>query len=290
MSDPAYSGCMSATDTLLSLGEVTGRLRMLGQHYVGMRTIPVERIVGSVDRAVDFDRLFRPRKRGDLRQRLNSLRTAFADRPMPPISVYEASDLFFVNDGHHRVALAREDGVEFLDAEVTALRLSHALHPGVDLLELVHTEQNRQFMDQTGLAVHHPEAEIEFSRPIGYWELKDLIEAHAYDISAQRREFVPLPEATAHWYENCWLPAQQAIDATSLRQRYDFKTPGDLFLWVHQKLRELRTIDRAADWAAAAACRAQEPVTPEHREMARRERRRPLPRVQRSEGTASPIS
>ena len=281
---------MSATDTLLPLGEVTGRLRMLGQHYVGMRTIPVDRIVGSVDRAVDFDRLFRPRKRADLRQRLNSLRTAFADRPMPPISVYEASDLYFVNDGHHRVALAREDGVEFIDAEVTALRLSHALHPSVDLLELVHTELNRQFMDQTGLADHHPEAEIEVSRPIGYWELKDLIEAYAYEISAQRGEFVPMPEATANWYENCWLPAQEAIDTSSLSQRYDFKTPGDLFLWVHQKLRELRTIDRNADWAAAAACRAAEPVRREHVEMARRERRRPLPRVQRTDGTAAPVS
>ncbi len=104
------------------------------------------------------------------------------------------------------VVLARADGAEFIDAEVTALRLSHQLHPDVDLLELVHTEQNRQFMEQTGLAVHHPEAQIEFSRPIGYWELKDLIEAHAYEISAKRREFVAMPvrpptgTTTAGWW------------------------------------------------------------------------------------------
>ena len=135
---------------------------------------------------------------------------------MPPISVYEASDLYFVSDGHHRVALAREDGAEFIDAEATALRLSHQLHPGVDLLELVHTELNLQFMDQTGLAVHHPEAQIEFSRPIGYWELKDLIEARAYEISAKRGEFIPTPEATSDWFTTCWLAAQDAIDATNL--------------------------------------------------------------------------
>jgi hypothetical protein len=268
---------MSTADALLPLGEVTGRLRLVGQNYVGMRTIPIDHIVGSVDRAVDFDRVFRPRNRRDLRQRLNSLREAFADRPLPPISVYEASDLYFVNDGHHRVALAREDGAEFIDAEVTALRLSHALHPGVDLLELVHTEQNRQFMEQTGLTVHHPEAKIEFSRPIGYWELKDQIEAHAYEISAKRGEFVAMPEATADWYDNCWVGAQAAIDATGLRQRYSFKTPGDLYLWVQSKLRELRTIDRKADWTAAAACRASEPVTKAHIESVRRERRSPLP-------------
>ena len=270
---------MSATDTLLPLGEVTGRLRVLGQSYVGMREIPIGQIVGSVDRAIDFDRFFRPRNRGDLRKRLSSLRQAFGDRPMPPISVYEASNLYFVSDGHHRVALAREDRAEYIDAEVTGLRLSHELHAGVDLLELVHTEQNRQFMDQTGLAVHHPEAQIVFSRPIGYWELKDLIEARAYELSAKRGEFVAMPEATADWYSTCWLAAQDAIDATGLRQRYDFKTPGDLYLWVHYKLRELRTIDRNADWLEAAAARASEPVTREHKKIASRERRTPLPRT-----------
>ena len=49
--------------SLLPLGEVTDRLRILGQSYAGMRTIPVDRIVGSVDRSVDFDRYFKPRRK-----------------------------------------------------------------------------------------------------------------------------------------------------------------------------------------------------------------------------------
>jgi hypothetical protein len=273
-----------AADTLLPLNEVTGRLRVVGQSYVGLREIPIKQIVGSVDRAVDFDRFFRPRHRGDLRHRLNSLREAFADRPMPPITVYEASGLYFVSDGHHRVALARADKAEFIDADVTALRLSHELHAGVDLLELVHTQLNRKFIDETGLAIHHPEAQIEFSRPSGYWELQDLIEARGYEISAKRGEFVPMPEATADWYDTCWVSAQAAIDSTGLRERYSFKTPGDLYLWVHYKLRELRTIDRNADWTEAAACRAQEPVSRAHRNAARRERRTPLPRRDAARG------
>lgn len=268
---------MPANEGLLPLREVTGRLRLLGQSYAGIRTIPIEAIVGSVDRAVDFDRFFKPRARGDLRNRLNSLRAAFADKPMPPISVYEASGLYFVSDGHHRIALARADGAEFIDAEVTALRLSHELHRGVDLLELVHTELNRQFEEQTGLTDRHPEADIVFSRPAGYWELRDLIEARAYELTAERREFVPLPEATSDWFDTCWVAAQRAIDTTGLRERYSFKTPGDLYLWVHYKLRELRTIDRSADWVDAAACRAAEPVSRAHRKAAHRERRTPLP-------------
>jgi hypothetical protein len=267
------------TDTLLPLSAVTDRLRILGQSYAGMQTIPIGRIVGSVDRAVDFDRLFRPRRRGDLKQRMKGLREAFADKPMPPISVYEASGLYFVSDGHHRVALARADGAEFIDAEVTALRLSNQITADVDLLTLVHTQQHHQFMDRTQLDATRPEVEIEFSRPVGYWELTDFIEAHGYDLSGQRGEFVPLREAAADWYDDCWLGAQTAIDKTGLRKRFWFKTQADLYLWVHQKLRELRTIDRSADWQAAADARDAERVSREHEQIARRERRKPLPRI-----------
>jgi hypothetical protein len=269
-------------DKLLALGDVTSHLRILGQTYVGLREVPIERIVGSVDRAVDFDRVFRPRARGDLKQRMKALRAAFGDGPMPPISVYEASGLYFVSDGHHRVALARQIGAEFMDADVTALRLSHEITPDVDVMTLIHTELNRQFMEQTQLAASHPEATIEFSRPMGYWELNDVIEARGFEVSAQRGELLSMPEATADWYDTCWVAAQKAIDATDLRKRYSFKTPGDLYLWVHYKLREMRTIDRSAGWIDAARCRASEPVSRQHLELARRERRAILPKSRRS--------
>jgi len=266
-----------ATDALLPLSAVTDHLRIVGQNYVGMRTIPIDHIVGSVDRSVDFDRFFRPRKRGDLNDRLKALRQAFRDRPMPPISVYEASELYFVADGHHRVALARQDGGEFIDAEVTALHLSHSFDANVDMLQLVHTEQHRQFEEHTGLLVHHPEATIEFSRPIGYAELTEIIDAHAYELSAKHGALVPMAEATADWYESSYLPGLAAIQATALPRIFSFKTPSDTYLWTFYKLRELRTYDRSADWPAAAAARASEPVQRSHVETARRERRTPLP-------------
>lgn len=268
---------MCAKDSLLPLAEVTNRLKIVSQAYAGMREIPVERIVGSVDRSVDFDRFFRPRNRGDLKKRLDSLKVAFKDQAMPPISVYEASDLYFVSDGHHRVALARREGVDFLDAEVTALHLSSQLTPDVDVQQLIHTEQHRRFMERTQLLARHPEAKIEFSRPIGYGELLDIMEAHAYDLSRRRGELVPTDEASADWYATSWTPAQEAIAASGLPTRLWFKTLSDMYLWTFQKRRELRTVDRNADWTAAATARAHEPVQRAHFEIARRERRAPLP-------------
>src|SRR6476469_97663 len=89
----AYDRAMA--DALLPLRAVTSHLRVLGEHYVGLREIPIDQIVGSVDRSVDFDRLFRTRRK-DLRRRMDALKAAFGDRPLPPITVYEAGGLYFV--------------------------------------------------------------------------------------------------------------------------------------------------------------------------------------------------
>jgi hypothetical protein len=83
-----------STDALLPLRDVTSLLRVLGEYYVGVREILVDQIVGSVNRLVDFDRFYRTGNR-HLRRRLDGLR-AFGDRPMPPITVYQAGGLYFV--------------------------------------------------------------------------------------------------------------------------------------------------------------------------------------------------
>jgi len=263
-------------ESLLPLGEVTRHLRVRGEHYLGMREIPTDAIVGSVDRSVDFDRFFRTRRR-ELNRRLNALREAFRDRPTPPISVYEAGGLYFVADGHHRVALAREQGAEYMDAEVTRIDTSHELHAGVDVMELVHTEQHRRFKERTRLKDAAPGAVIEFSRPTGYRELLQVIEAHAYALSETRGAVVSLAEATGDWFTSSWLPGLEAIESSGLRKAYDFKTDGDRYLWTFRKLEELRAVDPGASWDDAALILGRQPVQRAHRRETLAARRKPLP-------------
>lgn len=196
---------------------------------------------------------------------------------MRPISVYEAGGLYFVVDGHHRVALAHELGAEFVDAEVTQIETSHRLHSAVDILELVHTEQHRRFKERTKLPDVAPGAVIEFSRPTGYGELLQVIEAHAYELSQVRGTLVPLLEATGDWYASSWLPALEAIDDSGLRRAYDFKTDGDRYLWTYRKLQELRVAEHDAGWEDAAAALARLPVQRSHRRETLAMRRKPLP-------------
>jgi hypothetical protein len=110
---------------LLAFDDAHDGVRVTGRHDAGLRAIPLERIVGSLDRSTAFDRSFRPRRR-ESRQRLASLRAASRERELPPIDVYEFRGVFFVVDGHHRVALARETDAHFIDAQVVHVQTEEA--------------------------------------------------------------------------------------------------------------------------------------------------------------------
>ena len=84
--------------------------------------IPVEQIVGSVDRVREFDPKFRPRT-GLSRQRFERIDEAVRrGEPLPPIDVYQIGDIYFVRDGHHRVAVHRALDLPEIEADVRLVR------------------------------------------------------------------------------------------------------------------------------------------------------------------------
>jgi hypothetical protein len=269
---------------LLPLGEVARRLHIVGQSYVGVEPIAVERIVGSVDRSVDFDRRFRPRRRG-LTRRLERLGERFSEasqRAFPAISVYEVGGAYFVIDGHHRVGLARERGMAFLDAEITRLRTSYEIGPDVDVRQLIHTEQRDRFMEESGLERARPDAVIEFSRPTGYAELLELVKAHSFDVARREGRLVSAEEAAGDWYDNVYQPVIEAARRVDLQGRHSHKTDTDIFLWVYGKLRAMRITDPDATYDDAAECARTKTFSAADRRAFMREKVPPLPRRRRA--------
>ena len=105
-------------DVILPFEEVVEALGRVDERYVGLETIEIDRILGTVDRARGFDRQFRPTT---ARVRMRWERIANAVRrgePLPPISVYRIGEVYFVRDGHHRVSVARALGRDVIDAYV----------------------------------------------------------------------------------------------------------------------------------------------------------------------------
>lgn len=87
------------------------------RRYQGIQEIPVAQIVGSVDRNKDFDHSFRPLK-SHLRDRWVNIYLLAQKSGWLPIRVYEVGGRYFVEDGHHRVSVARALGLSSIQAEV----------------------------------------------------------------------------------------------------------------------------------------------------------------------------
>ena len=103
--------------TLLSFAEVQEYLPQTTPYYRGIQEIPVEEITGSVGRVGDFDRSFRPLNDG-LRERWAQVKGLLETTGWEPIDVYQVGNIYFVEDGHHRVSVARSVGITSIEARI----------------------------------------------------------------------------------------------------------------------------------------------------------------------------
>jgi hypothetical protein len=268
---------MSDGNALIPVDDVSRRLGLTGQTYVGIRAIPIDRIIGTLDRNLDFDRSFRPR-RGHLGMSLSGVRNAFPSGDFPSISVFEIGGSYFVSDGHKRVAAALEMGKAAIDAEVIRIETGYELPSDVDVRQLIHTEQHRIFMEQTGLEGARPDAVIEFSRPQGYRELLEIVKAYGYDLMQETGSLLEPRQVAADWHDNVYLPGLAALREEDLPADYAYKTDADLFLWIYKERRDLLVEDVSTGFSDAARAARGTRVSRRFKRALQRERRAPLRR------------
>jgi hypothetical protein len=223
---------------LLPLDEATERLRPFRRRYLGVRPIELSSIVGTDSRVGDFDRDFHA-LRPDVRERRRRVAEAFPNGDFPPIVVDKLGDAYFVIDGHHRVAVARQRRMATIDAEVTELTARWHLGADADLVELVHAEQERIFMCESGLAAVLPDAHIRFSRAVGYRQLLETIQVHGYRLMLDARRALEPGEIARDWYCRIYAPTVEVLHDERLDTVCPQATDWDRFLWVYERQREL---------------------------------------------------
>ena len=87
------------------------------RRFIGVHEIPVEQVVGTLGRQSDFDHKFRPLK-SYLRDRWVNVYLAVESDGWLPIVVHKVGDNYYVEDGHHRVSVARLLGMAFIPAKI----------------------------------------------------------------------------------------------------------------------------------------------------------------------------
>ena len=219
---------------MISFKQIKSLLKPQNQTYIGMKTIPISKIVGSEGRYKDFDNQFFP-KSSFLKERWEHVDEAvIKDIVLPPIRVYELGGLYFVRDGNHRVSVAKSKGVEFIDADIISLQTEIKLSPVRTLqgmIKQIISWEKKNFYFETNFGDITDFWCLDFSLPGQYDIIYHHILTHKYFINQGISEEIPIEEAIISWYSLVYLPVVKTIEKYKIT-RYVKATESDLYVWI----------------------------------------------------------
>ncbi|HLO17685.1 MAG TPA: ParB N-terminal domain-containing protein [Anaerolineales bacterium] len=108
---------LTGRNTKLAIFPEKDPQRSPNRRCIGIRDIELEQIIGTLGRQSDFDHKFRPLK-SHLRERWVNIHLTQESVGWSPIVVHKVGDRYYVEDGHHRVSVARSLGMAFIQAKV----------------------------------------------------------------------------------------------------------------------------------------------------------------------------
>jgi hypothetical protein len=205
-------------DLILPFDEVVAALGRRGERRLGLQTIDLDSIVGSVDRTREFDRSFRPTSRR-VRRRWQGIATAIRrGEAMPPIEVYRVGVLHFVIDGHHRVSVARQLGLEKIDAMVTEIITEVPADQGISPRDLPLKSHERLFYERVPLPAPMRQR-IKLSNGFDYAGLAEGVEAWGFRLMQARREFMTRKQVADSWFREEYEPVTRMMRDAGLTGR-----------------------------------------------------------------------
>ncbi len=233
------SAVSGRTNDLIPFHEVRRRLSPESESYRGMQEVPVSQIVGSMDRFRDFDRTFLPRKKATRGRWTRIDRAYYEDVRLPPIQLYKVGDIYFVKDGNHRVSVARDRGVEFIDAEVIEGHVRVPLDSSMSPQELLLQAEYAEFLRRTDLDILEPDHDIRPTALGRYDVIWEHIQGHRDWLSWIWHREATVHEAVKDWYTYIYMPIVRVVRDRGVLDAFPRLTEADIYLWVMKHRAEL---------------------------------------------------
>jgi len=198
----------------------------------GVQEIPLDSIIGSVNRYTDFTKDFLPRSSVHA-ERWANVEIAYTGLAgLPPIEVYQLGDVYFVKDGNHRVSVARQLGTNSIEAYVTEIKTKVPVTPETTTEDLILKAEYAEFLEKTRLKELRPEADLSVTAPGKYRDLEEHISVHRYFMGIELQRDISYEEAVAHWYDTVYLPMTQIMERYGILGEFPGRTETDLYLWI----------------------------------------------------------
>jgi hypothetical protein len=226
-----------AMPVVRSFADDAARAGPLAPRSLGARTVEIARIIGSVGRPGELGTDFRPLKRFKQDdERYHRLVGAFQRGVgLPPVELYKLGYGYYVLDGHHRVAVAKQVGQQWIDALVT------------EFLPITNPEAQRIFTERQRFERATGLNRIGAARPGNYARLEEMI--HEF---ADEHGIADLRAAARRWYGDVFRPLQVRIRARRLGEHFPGERTADVLLRVadHRRIASQRA-GRRLDWDEA---------------------------------------
>jgi nucleotide-binding universal stress UspA family protein len=227
---------------LLSYDEVRKKLGAIQSSSRKLTDIPLDAIIGSVNRYTDFTRNFLPLASVDPNRWANVKRMIINEpRGLDPIEVYQVGNSYFVSDGNHRVSIARQMGNKTIQAYVTDVKSTAKLDSDITPEGIILESEYTEFLNQTHLNILRPDADLRVTVPGGVRSLADHIAVHRYYMETQQRREIPDHEVVEHWYDSVYLPVATSIHQNGLAYDFPGKSEADLYLLLTEYLGKLES-------------------------------------------------
>ena len=206
-------------ENLKSFTEIQKEENAYNSVNLGIKEIPLDKIVGSVEKYSYFDKNFVP-KNDIVKQRWINIYVGYMmDSMLPPVILYKIKDDYYVYDGNHRVSVAKFLNFASIEAEVEEFL------PTKDTKDKVIYREHMFFEKETGIE------EIILSEPIKYKYLREEIESYTDLLSKRRNRDFSLREGAEKWYKEVFLPIKGLLEENNIAKSQR-KNISDIFMFL----------------------------------------------------------
>ena len=187
----------------------------------GVRTVSLDRIVGSVGRYQDFDGRFRL-KQYLPSEKLQRVKQAMREgKPLPPVKLYQIKEEYYAMDGNHRIAAAKEMGHDEIRAQIVEFI------PSKNTLENVLYREYSAFRETFGL----PD-DIKVTEIGQYAQLEKQIQMHHEFLQSSDQAGISIKAAAKDWYKTIYEPLSAIIKRGRLLDVFPDRTMADLYVYI----------------------------------------------------------
>ena len=206
-------------ENLKSFSEIQKEENAYNSVNLGIKEVPLDKIVGSVEKYADFDKNFVP-KNDIVKQRWINIYVGYMmDSMLPPVILYKIKDDYYVYDGNHRVSVAKFLNFASIEAEVEEFL------PTKDTKDKVIYQEHMFFEKETGIE------EIILSEPIKYKYLREEIESYTDLLNKRRNGNFSLREGAEKWYKEIFLPIKVLLKENNIAKSQK-KNISDIFMFL----------------------------------------------------------